>query len=50
MNKLNDEQIADLLVGFVSDIEDFNEDDDINTDNLDELLLNFGINYNQIGT
>lgn len=50
MNKLNDEQIAELLVGDVSDIEDFNENEDINTDNLDELLLNFDNRYNQVGT
>jgi len=35
MNKLNDEQIAELLVGDVSDIEELNEDD--KDDNLDEF-------------
>lgn len=36
MNYLNDEQIAELLVGDVSDIEELNEEDE--DDNLDEFF------------
>jgi len=37
--QLKDEEIADILSGDTSDIEEFYEDD-INLDNLDELLMN----------
>lgn len=37
MNYLNDEQIAELLVGDVSDIEELNEEDE--DDNLDEFFV-----------
>jgi len=38
---LSDDIIADLLNGDVSDIEEFDEGDDISYENLDELLLEF---------
>jgi len=38
---LSDDIIADLLNGDVSDIEEFDEGDDISYEHLDELLLEF---------
>lgn len=48
MNKLNDEQRAEILMGDVSDIEDFHDEDEINTVNLDELLLTFEDDFNVV--
>lgn len=39
--KLTDEEVAELLQGDVSDLEELDEGDDINIDNLNEILNQF---------
>jgi len=36
--KLSDEEVAELLQGDISDLEELDEGDDINIDNLNEIL------------
>lgn len=39
--KLSDEEVAELLQGDISDLEELDEGDDINIDNLNEILNQF---------
>lgn len=39
--KLSDDEVAELLQGDISDIEELDEGDDINIDNLNEILNQF---------
>lgn len=39
--KLSDEEVAELLQGDISDLEELDEGDDINLDNLNEILNQF---------
>jgi len=39
--KLTDEEVAELLQGDLSDLEELDEGDDINIDNLNEILNQF---------
>lgn len=39
--KLSDEEVAELLQGDISDLEELDEGDDINIDNLNEILNTF---------
>jgi len=39
--KLSDEEVAELLQGDISDVEELDEGDDINIDNLNEILIKF---------
>lgn len=42
---LNDDQIVNILNGDTSDIEEYNDEDELDIENLDELLKNFPNNY-----
>lgn len=39
--KLSDDEVAELLQGDISDLEELDEGDDINIDNLNEILNQF---------
>lgn len=41
MASLNDDEIAELINGDVSDLDEFDEGSDINFETLDEILLQF---------
>ncbi|KAL4112420.1 hypothetical protein QTP88_016213 [Uroleucon formosanum] len=46
--KLSDEEVAELLQGDISDLEELDEGDDINTDNLNEMLNQFPDNIEEL--
>ncbi|KAL4098999.1 hypothetical protein QTP88_023502 [Uroleucon formosanum] len=46
--KLSDEEVAELLQGDISDLEELDEGDDINIDNLNEILNQFPDNIDEL--